>query len=97
MPYPRSAIYDVAVKEGKIGKCEFEDLLLYDTPVSLCDLSVEEINSYRKRIYRDVYLNPSWWLTNLREVMREPEDIKQGINYALKAIRRLLKGVEYEN
>jgi radical SAM superfamily enzyme YgiQ (UPF0313 family) len=96
VPYPGSAIYDVAVHEGKMEKCEFEDLLLYNTPVSLCDLSVDEINSYRKRIYRDVYLSPGWWLTNLREVIREPEDIRQGIDYALKVTRRLLKGVEYE-
>jgi radical SAM superfamily enzyme YgiQ (UPF0313 family) len=97
VPYPRSAIYDVAVKEGKMEKCEFEDLLLYNTPVSLCDLSVDEINSYRKRIYRDVYLNPGWWLTNFREVIREPEDIKQAIDYTLKVTRRLLSGVEHEN
>jgi radical SAM superfamily enzyme YgiQ (UPF0313 family) len=97
VPYPRSAIYDVAAREGKMGKCAFEDLLLYDTPVSLCDLSVDEINSFRKRVYRDVYLNPGWWLTNVREVIREPEDIRQGIDYALKVTKRLLKGVEYEN
>jgi anaerobic magnesium-protoporphyrin IX monomethyl ester cyclase len=96
VPYPRSPIYDRAVQEGKM-KCEFEDLLIYNTPVSLCDLSVDEINSYRKRIYREIYLHPGWWLTNLREVIRDPEDIKQGISYALKVTRRLLSGVEYDN
>lgn len=98
VPYPRSKVYDLAVQQGKIKELKFEDLLLYDAPVNLSDgLSIREINEFRKKIYKDVYLNPGWWLSNLKETMKNPKDIKLGAAYALKVFRRLVRGMDYEN
>ena len=97
VPYPRSKVYDLAVQQGKIKELKFEDLLLYNSPVSLCDLSIEEINEFRKKIYKDIYLNLGWWLSNFKEIMKNPKDIRIGIDYTLKVFRRLVRGVDYEN
>ena len=96
VPYPRCKLYKDAVKQGKIGKLKFEDLLLYETPVSLCNLSIDEINKYRKEIYRDVYLSPGWWLSNIWYAMKNPNDLRLGFDYAFKVLRRLVKGMEKE-
>ena len=96
VPYPRCKLYKDAVKQGKIGELKFEDLLLYETPVSLCDLSIDEINEYRKKIYRDIYLSPSWWLSNIRYAMKNPNDLRLGFDYAFKVFRRLVKVMEKE-
>jgi radical SAM superfamily enzyme YgiQ (UPF0313 family) len=96
VPYPRSKVYDIAIHQGKMKELQFEDLLLYNSPVSLCDLSTEEINEFRKKIYKDVYLSPGWWLSNIKGVIKNPADIRLGIDYTLKAFRRLVKGVDYE-
>lgn len=97
VPYPRSKIYNSAVKNGKIKELKFDDLLLYNSPVSLCELSVDEINQFRMEIYKDVYKNPGWWLSNIKGVIQNPEDIKLGFDYTKKVINRLINGVKFEN
>jgi len=96
VPYPRSALYKIALGQGKIKELGFNDLLLYDTPVSLCNLSVDEINESRKRIYREIYLSLGWWLSGIRQVMRNPADARLGVEYAAKVFRRLVKWVGKE-
>jgi len=96
VPYPKCKIYEDAVKQGKIKELKFEDLLLYETPISLCDLSVDEINEYRKKIYRDIYLTPSWWLSNIWYAMKNPKDLRLGFGYAVKVFRRVVRGMEKE-
>lgn len=95
VPYPRSKLYDLAISQGKIDQnMRFEKLLLFNSPISLCDLPAENINEFRKKIYKDVYMNPKWWLSNLNFVLRNPEDIEMGVDYGFKVIKRLLKGVK---
>jgi len=96
VPYPRCKLYGVAVEQDKIKELKFEDLLLYGAPVSLCGLSIDEIDEYRKRIYKEVYLSPGWWLSNIWYVMKNPKDLRLGFDYAFKVFRRLMKGMEKE-
>ena len=96
VPYPRCRLYEVAVEQGKIKDLKFEDLLLYETPISLCDLSIDEINEYRKRIYKEVYLSPGWWLSNIWYAIKNPNDLRLGFGYAFKVFRRLVRGMEKE-
>lgn len=96
VPYPKCRLYEVAVEQGKIKELKFDDLLIYETPTSLCDLSVDEINEYRKRIYKEVYLSPGWWLSNIWYTMRNPDDLRLGFDYAFKVFRRLVSGMEKE-
>lgn len=96
VPYPRSKLYDVAICQNKIKDTSFENLLLFDTQISLCNLSNEIINKFRRKIYKDVYLSPKWWLSNINFIIRNPEDIKIGIDYGIKVIGRLSKGVDSE-
>jgi len=96
VPYPRSDLYEIAVGQGKIKELRFDDLLLYDTRVSLCNLSVDEINESRRRIYKEAYLSPGWWLSGAKQVVRNPADVRLGVDYAAKVLRRLLKGMKKE-
>lgn len=96
VPYPRTKLYDIAISQNKIKDISFENLLLFNTQVSLCNLSIEVINKFRRKIYNDVYLSPKWWLSNINFIMRNPEDIKIGIDYGIKVIKRLSNGIESE-
>lgn len=97
VPYPRSKIYDMAVNQGKIDpNSQWENLLLFNTPVSLCELTTEQINEYRKKLYRDVYLNPAWLLSNFKWIVKNPSDATIGVNYLKKISRRLVSGMNSE-
>jgi tRNA A37 methylthiotransferase MiaB len=97
VPYPGTKICDLAIERGIISEdMPFENLLLFDTPVTLCDLSAQEINDFRRKIYREVYRHPGWWLSNLLFVARNPEDYPVGFDYGIKILKRLSKGVDYE-
>jgi radical SAM superfamily enzyme YgiQ (UPF0313 family) len=97
VPYPSCELYDVAVQEGKIdSNLQWENLHLFNTPISLCELTQEEINEYRRKLYRDVYFSSSWWLANLQWVLRNPSDLAAGVDYAVKVARRLLRGMNSE-
>jgi len=96
VPYPKSQLYEEAVKQGKFSTFKFDRLLLYDTPISLCDLSVNEINYYRRTIYRKIYHSPLWWSSNCLTLIRNPSELKFGINYGLKVLRRTIYGIDNE-
>jgi anaerobic magnesium-protoporphyrin IX monomethyl ester cyclase len=93
LPYPRSPIYDYAVKLGKLdSELRPDRLHLYDTPLSLCDLTTDEINKARTEIYNQVYYDYSWWLSNAKWVLSHPSDLKMGFEYAIKVLRRVAGG-----
>lgn len=96
VPYPGCQLYDDAVQHGKIQRLSFDNLLLYNTPVSLCDLTTEEINRSRRQIYKQIYTDPGWWFSNTKALVKSPENIGVGIDYGLKVIRRLVKGMGSE-
>lgn len=96
VPYPRSQIYKEAVQEGRINELRFDDLMLYDSPLSLCDVSIEEINDFRKNMYNEIYKNPGWWISNIKYVIKNPKDMSIGVDYALKVLKRLFRGVDNE-
>ena len=97
VPYPRSELYNIAIKQKRIQELKFDRLLLYNSPISLCDLTIQEINNYRKQIYKDVYLNFGWWISNIMYVLKNHSEFKIGIDYSLKTLYRLIYGVDYEN
>jgi radical SAM superfamily enzyme YgiQ (UPF0313 family) len=97
VPYPRSELYNIAIKQKRIQELKFDRLLLYNSPISLCDLTIQEINNYRKQIYKDVYLNLGWWISNIMYVLKNHSEFKIGIDYSLKTLYRLIYGVDYEN
>jgi radical SAM superfamily enzyme YgiQ (UPF0313 family) len=93
LPYPRSPIYDYAVSIGKMdSELRPDRLHLYDTPLSLCDLTTKEINKARTEIYKQVYYDYSWWLSNAKWVLSNPSDLKMGVEYAVKVLRRVAEG-----
>ncbi len=97
VPYSRSKVYDLAVEQGLMEELQFDNLLLYNSPISLCELSVDEINDFRRKIYADVYKNPGWWMSNIKEVIKNPEDIHMGLDYTKRVFKRLIRGVNSEN
>lgn len=97
VPYPRSPLYDQAVELGKIDdELRPDKLLLYNTPISLCDLTVEEVNNFREKLIKQVYFDYGWWLSNVSWVVQHPSDIRTGFDYAAKIVRRVLKGIDSE-
>jgi anaerobic magnesium-protoporphyrin IX monomethyl ester cyclase len=97
VPYPRTKVYDIAVNQGKINPdLQWKNLLLFNTPISLCELSTEQINDFRRSIYHDVYMNPGWWISNFKWVIKNPSDVSAGLNYSIKVARRLVNGLGLE-
>jgi anaerobic magnesium-protoporphyrin IX monomethyl ester cyclase len=97
VPYPRSKLYDMAVSQGKIDpNLQWNNLLLFNSPISLCSLPTEQINTYRQKIYHDIYLNPSWLLSNFKWIVQNPSDISTGMHYLTKISNRVLNGMDHE-
>jgi radical SAM superfamily enzyme YgiQ (UPF0313 family) len=96
VPYPKSQLYEEAATQSKFSSFNFESLLLYDTPISLCNLSINEINYYRRMMYQKIYRNPIWWASNCLTMIRNPSDLKFGLHYGLKIFRRMAYGIHNE-
>jgi radical SAM superfamily enzyme YgiQ (UPF0313 family) len=67
-----------------------DSFLLYDSPTSICELPVEEVNRLRLSIYRSVYTSPRWWLSNVSWVLRHREDLKTGLSYSIDIVKGIL-------
>jgi hypothetical protein len=39
-----------------------------------------------------VYYDYSWWLSNAKWVLSNPSDLKMGVEYAVKVLRRVAEG-----
>jgi len=55
-------------------------------------LTTKEINKARTEIYKQVYYDYSWWLSNAKWVLSNPSDLKMGVEYAVKVLRRVAEG-----
>ncbi|HLD10688.1 MAG TPA: radical SAM protein [Candidatus Nanoarchaeia archaeon] len=82
VPYPGTSLYE------KFGNgLSWRDLFQDKALVSMCDLSIEELNKIRKKAYTNLYFNPFWLIGNFLFVLRNPYDFKLGIRYFFKIMK----------
>lgn len=82
VPYPGTKLYE------KYGRgLSWRDLYQDKALISMCDLSIEELNRVRKKAYTYLYFNPMWLVGNFLFVLRNPYDFKLGLRYFFKIMK----------
>ncbi|MBP1928353.1 radical SAM superfamily enzyme YgiQ (UPF0313 family) [Methanolinea mesophila] len=89
VPYPGTELLDYAIREGLISEYRWKELYQHQAMLKSETLTPEELEAFRKKAYRILYLNPMWVASNVRWVLENPEDLRLGIRYYLKALRNL--------
>jgi len=100
VPYIGTQLYEDALREGLIDESKFDwrslsAVVTDSVPITLTDISEEELFRMRREIYRKIYFS-SWLLRNVLEI-RDFDDLKIGIGYFLGSVNRLLRGVTYSH
>ena len=82
VPYPGTKLYEKYSRDINWKKLYQDEAL-----ISLCELSIKELNKIRKKAYRNLYFNPFWLYNNLLFIIKNPYETKLGINYFLKIMK----------
>jgi len=94
VPYPGTGLYRQIYGENG-SEVDFR-LLYQDKAVAgTTEMTPAELNQARLLAYKALYLNPSWWLTNIMHVVKNPDDFELAFRYALKVANNyFLRGME---
>jgi radical SAM superfamily enzyme YgiQ (UPF0313 family) len=84
VPYPGTKLYEEVCGVNGTEDVDFRRLFQDDAIVGTESLTPEDLNRARQVAYRSLYMNPRWWTSNLRHVMRNPEDFDLALRYAIK-------------
>lgn len=98
--YEGTTLWKQTVKAGKLPEeidwkgmsCVPTDIL----SVQLGELSPEDLDRLRKRVYREIYTG-KWLMVNAWKVLKTPSDWKIGLGYFLSMITRLRHGVVFSH
>jgi len=98
--YEGTTLWEQAVKAGKIPEeidwkgmsCVPTDIL----SVQLGELSPEDLNQLRKRVYKEIYTG-KWMMVNVWRVLKTPSDWKIGLGYFLSMMTRMRRGVVFSH
>ncbi|MDD1770720.1 MAG: radical SAM protein [Methanomassiliicoccales archaeon] len=84
VPYPGTELYDRVV--GKDQQLDFRSLYQHAAVVGTKSLSPSDLDEARRMAYRSLYFNPRWWMSNVKHVLRHPEDMNLAAIYAGKVL-----------
>jgi radical SAM superfamily enzyme YgiQ (UPF0313 family) len=87
VPYPGTALYDMALKNKWIDKIDWETLYQHESIMKNQALTGKQLEDARMRAYRTLYFNPKWILSNVWHVMTNPEDFILATRYAVKIFK----------
>ncbi len=89
VPYPGTKLYET-IYGDKERVLDVRRLFQDEAVVGTDAMSPEELNKARMLAYRSLYSNPRWWLSNLKHVLTNPEDLDLATRYALKIANNYL-------
>lgn len=90
VPYPGTALLEYAIREGLISEFRWKELYQHKAMLKSKKLSSKELEKFRRRAYRILYLNPMWVVSNVRWVLLNPEDLSLGYRYYIKSLKNLI-------
>ena len=87
-PYPGTKLYEIALEKGWITEqTDFRTLLQNKSIMRTEELTSEEIDKAREMAHQAIFLNPKWWIQNIRYVIQNPEDFNLASKYAIGALK----------
>ncbi|MDD1767334.1 MAG: radical SAM protein [Methanomassiliicoccales archaeon] len=84
VPYPGTKLYDEVCGESRKDDVDFRRLFQDAAVVGTKALTPQDLNRARRSAYGSLYTNPRWWFSNLKHVMRDPDDFELAVKYAIK-------------
>jgi len=90
VPYPGTKLLEYAIRKGLISEYKWKELYQHHATMKSESLSPEELEEFRKKAYKILYFNPFWILSNIRWVLKNPEDIVLGCRYYFKSLKNLV-------
>ncbi|MHC1624627.1 MAG: B12-binding domain-containing radical SAM protein [Methermicoccaceae archaeon] len=96
VPYPGTELYELCRKEGYINNLDWRDLFQHHAVLRTVDMTAGELERARLKAYRSLYFNPRWVLSNVRFLLREPEELPLAVKYYIKSLKNyLLYGMKH--
>lgn len=89
VPYPGTKLYEM-VYGDQVRVLDIRRLFQDEAVVGTEAMTPEELNRARMMAYRSLYANPKWWMSNLKHVLTNPEDLNLATRYALKIANNYL-------
>ena len=89
-PYPGTKLFEAVYGAKVENSADWRKLYQYQAVVGTDALNPEDLDRARMMAYRSLYLNPRWWLQNIRHVVRHPEDFEMAAKYVIKIIDNYL-------
>jgi anaerobic magnesium-protoporphyrin IX monomethyl ester cyclase len=90
LPLPGTVLHDMASQRGALDTGFYSDLMFFDRPpLTLCELSPDELLAMQQRAYREYYLRPSQVLAKLLSLRSraELERMLGGLRSVMKLVR----------
>ncbi len=89
VPYPGTKLYETIYGDEE-RTLDVRKLFQDEAVVGTESMTPEELNRASMIAYRSLYANPKWWLSNLKHVLTNPEDLDLATRYALKIANNYL-------
>ncbi|MCK4492137.1 MAG: radical SAM protein [Candidatus Altiarchaeales archaeon] len=86
IPYPGTELYSIYERRGFIKNPEWRDMYQDTAFYGTDELSPEELDSARRKLYMNLFLNPRWILQNVHYVLRNPQDFMLATRYFFKYV-----------
>jgi len=98
-PYQGTSFYKELQEEGLVNPDDVKwDDMNWDRPSkSFCELSVEELIQFRKQAYHSIYFNTGWLFSNVRWLLRHPEDVRIATSYFSGMMNRVIHSFEFSH
>ncbi|MDD1769120.1 MAG: radical SAM protein, partial [Methanomassiliicoccales archaeon] len=84
VPYPGTRLYEEVCGKDSKDDVDFRRLFQDAAIVGTESLTPEDLNRARRAAYGSLYTNPRWWFSNLKHVLRDPDDFELALKYAIK-------------
>ncbi|MGD0057102.1 MAG: radical SAM protein [Methanomassiliicoccales archaeon] len=90
VPYPGTKLYEQVYGDDGTKEIDFRKLFQDSAVAGTESLKPADLNRARQMAYRSLYFNPRWWTSNVRHVMRNPDDFELAFRYAVKVLDNYL-------
>jgi radical SAM superfamily enzyme YgiQ (UPF0313 family) len=90
VPYPGTKLYEQVYGDDGAKELDFRKLFQDSAIAGTESLKPADLNRARQMAYRSLYFNPRWWTSNVRHVMRNPDDFELAFRYAVKVLDNYL-------
>jgi len=85
-PYPGTELHETLREQGLLPDVDWRKMYQDSAVVGTQDLTRDELNALRKLAYTKLYLNPRWWIQNLRFALESRDDFELAFRYGIRVL-----------